>query len=235
MDRARVICPSISLTAHVTGVTILGLALLVLPGRLPTTSTPVPGGTSLGPLVDLGRARGGGTGRRAIPRVTPPARPLPAIVPPIPLDPTLERGGFGIAGFPDGNGGAGPAVGTCLSDCGSGPAVGSDVGASVPALEKQMRQPIRIKGGDLRPPVKVHHVAPVYPAIAVASRIEGQVALECVIDEQGRVTSVAVVRGHPLFDAAAVAAVRQWRYRPTLLNGQEVSVLLEVSVDFRLR
>jgi protein TonB len=81
----------------------------------------------------------------------------------------------------------------------------------------------------------VRHVAPVYPPLAVAARVQGSVRLECVIGEDGRVSEVAVVQGHPLLDAAAVEAVRQWRYRPTLLNGVRVSLVLTVVVDFRLR
>jgi protein TonB len=78
-------------------------------------------------------------------------------------------------------------------------------------------------------------VAPVYPPLAVAARVEGNVILECVIGEDGRVSGIAVVRGHPLLDAAAVEAVRQWRYAPSLLNGVHVSVVLSVTVAFRLR
>jgi protein TonB len=90
-------------------------------------------------------------------------------------------------------------------------------------------------GGAVREPRKVRHVAPVYPPLAVAARVQGSVRLECVIGEDGRVSDVVVVQGHPLLEAAAVEAVRQWRYRPTLLNGVRVSVVLTVVVDFRLR
>jgi periplasmic protein TonB len=236
MDRARVVCPSISFAAHFTGATILGLAFLFLPERLPLRSLPEPGGPW--PRVDLGRAPGGGTrGRVARPTVRPPSHPLlPAIVPPIEIDPMLDRGeGRGIEGFPGvGGGGTGDGPDLCLSDCGGG-GVGKDVGTTLPPLEKKERKPIVMKGGDLRAPAKLRDVAPVYPPLALSARLEGQVTLACVIDERGRVTSVSVVRGHPLFDAAAVAAVGQWRYNPPLLNGEPVSVLLEVIVDFRLR
>jgi protein TonB len=86
-----------------------------------------------------------------------------------------------------------------------------------------------------REPRKVRHVAPVYPPLALAARVQGRVRLECVIGEDGRVSEIVVVEGHPLLDAAAIEAVRQWRYRPTLLNGVPVSVALAVVVDFRLR
>jgi protein TonB len=233
MDRARVICPSISFAAHLTGATILGMALLFLPERLPPTCSPGPGGPWPMPRVDLGRAPGGGSGRRpARPRVSPPSRPVfPAIVPPIKIGSTLDLGaGGGIEGLPDGPGGDG----LCLVDCGGTPVPPED-DPELPEIEEDTRPPVRIKGGDLRAPVKVRHVAPVYPPLAVAARVEGRVTLDCVIDERGRVTSIAVVHAHPLLEAAAVEAVREWRYSPTLLNGVAVSVLLEVIVDFRLR
>jgi protein TonB len=80
----------------------------------------------------------------------------------------------------------------------------------------------------------VRHVAPVYPPLAVVARVQGRVALECAIAEDGRVTEVLLLSGHPLLDEAAAEAVRQWRYTPTLLNGVPVSVVLRVVVDFRL-
>jgi TonB family protein len=89
-------------------------------------------------------------------------------------------------------------------------------------------------GGDVRPPTKVRHVNPVYPGIARAAGIQGEVVLQCVIDAEGRVTDIRVVRGHPLLDAAAVAAVEQWVYEPTRLNGRAVAVLMIVTVEFRI-
>jgi protein TonB len=65
--------------------------------------------------------------------------------------------------------------------------------------------------------------------------VQGPVVLQCVITTEGKVSEVVVVRGHPLLDEAAVAAVRAWRYRPTLLNGEPVSVILTVTVTFSLR
>ena len=61
------------------------------------------------------------------------------------------------------------------------------------------------------------------------------VILECTIATDGRVIDVRILRGHPLFDAAAAAAVERWVYKPTLLNGVPVSVLMTVTVVFQLR
>ena len=91
--------------------------------------------------------------------------------------------------------------------------------------------PLRV-GGEIRPPRKLRHVAPVYPGIALQARISGTVVLEATIGRTGVVTDVRVLRSVPLLDAAAGAAVQQWRYEPTRLNGEPVAVLLTVTVRF---
>jgi len=90
-------------------------------------------------------------------------------------------------------------------------------------------------GGNVRPPAKVRDAAPVYPAIAQAARVEGTVIIEATIDIDGRVRSTRVLRSIPLLDEAALAAVSQWAYTPTLLNGTPVPVVMTVTVTFRLR
>jgi protein TonB len=95
------------------------------------------------------------------------------------------------------------------------------------------RQVYRV-GGDIRPPQKIRDVAPRYPTIAQASRVEGIVILEAVISEDGTVQNVRVLRGKPLLDEAAADAVRQWRFTPPLLNGQPVPVVMTVTVSFKL-
>ena len=90
-------------------------------------------------------------------------------------------------------------------------------------------------GGKVEAPARITYVAPIYPPIAVQVRREGTVTVEAIIDESGVVKDVTVKRSVPLLDAAAVAAVRQWRYTPTKLNGMPVSVILEVAVTFTLK
>jgi protein TonB len=89
-------------------------------------------------------------------------------------------------------------------------------------------------GGVVRPPQKIHHVAPTYPAIAQSARVSGVVILEALIAEDGSVREVKVLRSVPLLDAAATDAVRQWRFTPTLLNGVPVQVIMTVTVTFNL-
>ena len=90
-------------------------------------------------------------------------------------------------------------------------------------------------GGDIKPPRKVVDVAPVYPSLARAAGVEGIVILEAVIAEDGTVRDVRVLRSVQLLDDAAAEAVRQWRFTPTLLNGQPVSVVMTITVGFKLR
>jgi protein TonB len=93
--------------------------------------------------------------------------------------------------------------------------------------------PVRV-GGQIKEPSKVRNVPPSYPDIAKQARVQGVVVLEAVISPSGAVTNVRVLKGVPLLNDAAADAVRQWRYTPTMLNGQPVSVVMTVTVNFRL-
>jgi TonB family protein len=73
------------------------------------------------------------------------------------------------------------------------------------------------------------------PPLAGAARVEGTVVLQCVITTEGTVSEITIVSGHVLLNDAAVAAVGRGRYWPTLLNGEQVSVILTVTVSFALR
>ena len=96
------------------------------------------------------------------------------------------------------------------------------------------RQVVRV-GGVIREPRKVKDVAPAYPNIAKAAKIQGLVILECQVSPQGKVESVKVLRSVPTLDEPAIEAVRQWVYTPTLINGVPVGVILTVTVNFVLR
>ena len=95
-------------------------------------------------------------------------------------------------------------------------------------------EPVRV-GGNISPPAKVTDVPPVYPTVAQAARVQGVVILEAVIGSDGRVTDVKVLRSVALLDDAAIAAVRQWEYMPTLLNGVPVPVIMTVTVNFTMQ
>ncbi len=95
------------------------------------------------------------------------------------------------------------------------------------------RAPLRV-GGNVLEASLVHRVVPVYPPIARAMRISGTVHLIGVIGRDGTVQRLQLVDGHPLLTQAALDAVRQWIYRPTLLNGDPVEVVAPIEVKFLL-
>ena len=99
------------------------------------------------------------------------------------------------------------------------------------AARAKVVAPLRI-GGKIHPPMKIKDVQPVYPAIAQSARVGGAVMIEATIGEDGKVLDAKVVRSIPLLDQAALDAVRQWEYRPTLLNGVPVPVLINITVNF---
>jgi protein TonB len=109
------------------------------------------------------------------------------------------------------------------------------VEAVPPSPPPALQTPIRHIGGDIKPPQKLTEVAPVYPPLARAARVEGVVILEAVIGEDGVVRDIRVLRSVPLLDAAAMEAVRQWLFTPTRLNGEPVPVVMTITVAFTLR
>ena len=131
-------------------------------------------------------------------------------------------------------GDAGPGVPTGWP--GGDPEAGAVAPPPVPPAPKtaEPRPPVRI-GGGLIAPAKTRHVAPVYPPVALAVHREGIVILEAVIAENGTVRDVRVLRSIPLLDQAAIDAVRQWQFTPTLLNGEPVPIVMTVTVNFQLR
>lgn len=97
----------------------------------------------------------------------------------------------------------------------------------------QVPAPLRV-GGEIKEPKKLTHVGPEYPEIARAARIQGVVILEVMIGEDGAVREARVLRPVPMLDQAALDAVLQWKYTPTLLNGQPVPIVMTVTVTFSL-
>jgi TonB family protein len=104
-----------------------------------------------------------------------------------------------------------------------------------PTPQTPGRQPLRV-GGNVRAPRKEVHVRPVYPPAMREAGLTGVVPIEAIIGRDGTVSSVRVLSAqvHPDFAIAAVDAVRQWRFTPTLLNGEPVEVVMTVSVRFDL-
>jgi serine/threonine-protein kinase len=118
---------------------------------------------------------------------------------------------------------------------GSTGVVGGVVGGvtSPPPPPPRPANAVRI-GGNIKPPQKTKHVAPVYPPIAQSSRVQGVVIVEAVIGVDGKVTTARVIRSIPLLDQAAVDAVKQWEFTPTFIKGEAAPVIMTVTVSFTL-
>jgi TonB family protein len=96
--------------------------------------------------------------------------------------------------------------------------------------------PLRV-GGDVKAPIKVKSVPPVYPELARKARIQGVVIIEAVIDREGNVVRTKVLRSpgaHFGFDQAAIDAVKQWKFKPGTQNGKPVDVIFTLTVIFKL-
>jgi periplasmic protein TonB len=143
--------------------------------------------------------------------------------PPPPVDTTSEV----VGGVPGGvvGGIPGGVLGEVLHSTGSAPAL-----AKAPApTPKRIRVPAQVAEANL-----IHDVAPQYPPEAGRQRIEGTVVLMAVIGKDGTVHDVRVESGLPLLAQAAIEAVKQWRYKPYLLNGEPVEVDSHITINFTL-
>jgi protein TonB len=103
-----------------------------------------------------------------------------------------------------------------------------------PASSLLAQAPVRV-GGNIKAPTKTRDVRPVYPDMAQAAKIQGVVIIEATIAEDGRIVGACVLRSIPLLDEAALEAVNQWEFTPTLLNGMAVPVVMTVTVNFTLQ
>lgn len=126
-----------------------------------------------------------------------------------------------------------PAPGDRLSLFSPPPAVS---GPSLSERPDKAETPRRIRvGGTAQAANLMTKVAPPYPPLAKEARIQGTVRFNVAIGSDGVVQNVELVSGHPLLVPAAAEAVKQWIYRPTLLNGEPVEVITQVDVNFTLR
>src|SRR5213078_1319331 len=106
------------------------------------------------------------------------------------------------------------------------------IGTAAPPKPKPTG-PVRV-GGNVQAARIVNRVQPVYPPLARQTRISGTVRLHAIISKDGTIQQLEVMSGHPLLQQAALDAVRQWRYQPTLLNGEPVEVDTTIDVIFSL-
>jgi protein TonB len=142
----------------------------------------------------------------------------PVVAPPD----TGREGGFGRSGASDG-----------IETTSSGAIENIGASSVPPPPPPPPAGPIHLHSG-IRAPEKIVHVAPAYPALARISRVQGMVIIEAIIDSRGNVESARVLRSIALLDQAALDAVHQWKFTPTLLNGVAVPIIMTVTVNFKL-
>ena len=110
----------------------------------------------------------------------------------------------------------------------------SSMPRAAPAINKKTADGrVRIGGGVSEANV-IHRVQPLYPPLARSTHVEGTVEFTATISKEGTIENLQLVRGHPLLVNAAREAILQWRYRPTLLNGEPVEVITDIIVKFTL-
>ena len=158
-----------------------------------------------------------------VPAPSPPLTPTvapPAILPEVPT-PTV----VGITDLVGATGGPPPDLGAI-----------SNTGITTPLVMPPSQPPPRpVRVTDLPvAPTKTNDARPVYPEAARMARLGGTVVMEAVLDPAGRVTQLRVIKSAPLFDQAAMDAVRQWRYTPSMYGGHPVSVLMTITIRFTL-
>ena len=139
--------------------------------------------------------------------------------------PPMAATGGVVGGVPGGipGGQLGGVIGSVISSS----------NAAVPKFVPVTPQRIRISQGVTRG-LLVHREEPAYPPLARAARVQGEVVLSAVIDGNGQIQNLQLVSGHPMLVPAAIAAVKLWRYKPYLLNGQPVEVETTITVIFSL-
>jgi protein TonB len=101
-----------------------------------------------------------------------------------------------------------------------------------PTTERKLRQPQILHVTRLDPAMLIHRIEPVYPPLAKHIHKEGRVELRAIIGTDGTIQSLQIVTSDPLFDISAREAVQQWRYRPTILNGQRVEIDTYITVIY---
>ncbi len=154
---------------------------------------------------------------------------IPKGIPPPDNEPGAVIAPSALSGIPASIlGGAGLNSGTLLGSV----LQSSQPPAPLPAPPRPA--PMKI-GGSVQDAKLIHKVLPEYPRIALQARVSGTVSLEVQVDEEGNVTSVKVLGGHPLLVEEAVRVVKLWKYSPTLLNNEPIPVISTVHVIFSMK
>jgi len=107
--------------------------------------------------------------------------------------------------------------------------------SSTPMAVPKVAAPTRVRvSSGVSQGMIVHRVQPAYPPLARQARIQGKVILQAQISKDGNIENLQLISGHPMLAPAAIEAVKQWKYKPYLLNGEPVEVETQVEVNFTL-
>lgn len=249
--RRRWISLPIAIALHVVGVTAFAFASYWTVGSVSEPDTVV-AFVQLAPLPEL-PAGGGGGGRPKTPE-TRPERPQPEPVKPSqPVQPTDEMVPDDVPAptievttpiddfLPTGDAGDGPIgdpnlpIGPGYGPGPGGPGVNPEGDGKGPAIGTGETEPIRFTVG-MTKPEPIRQVQPRYTENARRAGIQGAVILEAIIDEQGNVVDVRVLRGLPMgLDREAVNAVQQWKFRPAMQANKPVKVYFNLTVNFTIQ
>jgi protein TonB len=151
--------------------------------------------------------------------------------------PPPSAGGIGVVGGVPGGVAGGVTGGVLGSILDSAPRAVAVLPPPPPPKKEAPKEvaPTRIRvGGSVQQAKMVRRVAPVYPPLAKQARIQGTVILDAIIAKDGTIQNLTVKSGHALLIQAALDAVKQWIYQPTLLNTEPVEVSTEIEVHFTL-
>jgi protein TonB len=146
----------------------------------------------------------------------------------------LPAGGAGVVGGVTGGVPGGSMGGVLGGIIGAAPAPPPPPPPAEKPVEKpKTPQSIRV-GGNVQAANLIRQVKPTYPPLAKQARIQGTVRFNAVIAKDGTIQNLTVVSGHPMLVQSALEAVKQWLYKPTLLNGDPVEVITTIDVNFTL-
>ena len=115
----------------------------------------------------------------------------------------------------------------------AGGVIGGLIGSAAPPPKVATPQKLRVSSG-VAEGLKEHDVQPTYPQMARIAHIQGDVILQAVISKSGIIENLRAVQGHPILIQAAMDAVKQWKYKPYILNGEPVEVETTIKVQFHM-
>jgi TonB family protein len=238
----------IAVVLHLVGIAAFALASYWTVGAvqepslnvvfLSLTPPPAPGGGGGGrpkPVAPVDKAA---TPVKPAQPVQPTTETVPDDVPTPATTPTVEDAVTDLAPGDDSAGNdlpVGPGYGPGPVGPGVGPGPGGDGDGDGSGIDAADSQPLHFTVGMTRPEV-IHQVQPRYTEPARRAGVQGAVVVEAIIDEQGNVDNVRVLRGLPMgLDKAAIEAIQQWRFKPATMGGKPVKVYFTLTVNFTIQ